>query len=295
MATDPLPPELLAAWLDASDEDARGAVLADHAPGLGPDGAAQLLALATAGPGYGGDRERELALQRELLELARGVAEHLQAWTTAAQACRQLAHVDVGARRPWLERAARHAITAEAWEVLARTEADLAALALASRQPREAIAAATRALAACRHEPASLSLGALGDEAAQALMDLAVRLGDPRPAFGPLKDWLAHTRQGGDLEAIARACERLGNLAAMLDRALDAERWLGEAAALYAELMEEAPLARVLLRRLAVAAGTGDPDAVARGVADLLGLRERTTDPEVRALIDEADFSGYEP
>jgi hypothetical protein len=291
MAADPLPPELLAAWLDASDQAAREAVLAAHAPDLGPEGAEQLLAVATAGPAYGGDRQRELALQRELLELARGVAEHQRAWVTAAEACRQLAHVDVGARRGWLERAARHAITAEAWEVLARTETDLAALALASRQPREAIAAAARALAACRHDPASLSLGALGDEAAQDLVELAVRLGDPRSAFGPLQDWLAHTRQGGDLGAIARACERLGGLAAMLDRAADAERWLGEAAALYAELMEEPPLARVLLRRLAVAAGTGDPDAVAGRVADLLALRERTADPEVRALIDEADFS----
>jgi hypothetical protein len=291
MAADPLPPELLAAWLDASDEEARQAVVARHAADLGPDGAELLLALATAGPAYGGDRERELALQRELLELARGVAEHQRAWALAAQACRHLAHVDVGARRSWLERAARHAISAEAWELLARTEADLASLALASRQPREAIAAAVRSLAACRHEPANLSLGPLGDEAAEALVDLVVRLGDPRSAFGPLQDWLAHTRQGGDLAAIARACERLGGLAAMLDRPLDAERWLGEAAALYSELLDEAPLARVLLRRVAVAAGAGDPDALAGRVADLLALRERTTDPEVRAFIDEADFS----
>ncbi|MDB5101546.1 MAG: hypothetical protein JWM80_5967 [Cyanobacteria bacterium RYN_339] len=295
MAADPLPPELLAAWLEAPDEDARQAVMARYAPELGPDGAELLLALATAGPAYGGDRERELALQRELLELARGVAEHQQAWLVAAHACRHLAHVDVGARRSWLERAARHAITGAGWEVLSRTESDLAALALVSRQPREALAAASRSLAACRHEPASRALGELGDEAAQALVEMATRLGDPQVAFGPLKDWLAHTRQGGELELIARACERLGGVAAMLDRAGDAERWLGEAAALYAELMEGPPLARVLLRRLAVAAGTGDPDAVAGRVADLVSLRERTTDPEVRALIDDADFRDLEP
>jgi hypothetical protein len=286
MVADPLPPELLAAWLDASDEAARQVVLDAYAQGLGADGARALLDLAGAGPSYGGDAERERALQRMLLELARGVAEHVGAAVVAAEACRLLAAlVEENQCQAWLERAARHAIEAAAWELLAGIERELAGVALAARRPREAVAAAARALAACRHD---LTLLAAGDAAADELVDLATRLGDPRTAWGHSQDWLAHVRRGGDLLTIARAAERVGGLAANLGRTEDAERWLGEAAAIYGELLDERALAGVLLRRLAIAANTGDLDEVARRAAEVLALRERTQDPAVRELLDES-------
>jgi hypothetical protein len=286
---DSLPSELLASWLAASDEPAKAAVLDAHAPELGAAGASALLELADAGPAYGGDRAREARLQRQLLDLARGLAERAEAWPEAARACHLLGLVaKPGARRPWLERAALHAIAAAEWEMLARIEADLAEDALAAHLPREALAARVRSLAACRRDPASSSLFAAGDRAADALVEAVTRQGDPRTAWGPLQDWLTHTRRGGDLSGIARACERLGTLAGALGQIDDAERWLGEAAAIFGELIEDLALARVLLRRLAIAVGGGDLDLVARRAADLLGLRERTTDPDVQTLIDRA-------
>jgi hypothetical protein len=286
---DPLPPELLASWLVAADEKARAAVLDAHAPELGAAGALALLELVDAGPAYGGDREREAQLQRQLLDLARGVAERAEAWPEAARACHLLGlAVAAGSRRPWLERGALHAISAGEWELLARIESDLAIDALAAHLPRESIAARVRALAACRRDITRGSLASAGDLASLALVEAAMHLGDPRSAWGPLQDWLAHVRRGGDLAAIGRACERLGTLAGALGELDQAEKWLGEAAAILGELLQEVPLARVLLRRLAIAVATSNLEQVARRAADLLGLRERTENPEVRQLIDAA-------
>lgn len=289
MTRDPLPPELLAAWLDADTELARSTALDAFGDALDGAIARDLLALATGGPGYGGDRGREVLVQRDLLGLARAVAERVEAWDEAGQACLQLAlTLPPAARRTWLEHAARHALTASAWELLARVETELAVTALAARTPRESLAARSRALAACRRDPLDAALLSAGDDLAEKLLDEARRLGDPRMAWTPLGEWLAHARKAGDMGLIARACERLGTLAGELDRLDEADRWLGEAAALYGEQMEERALAQVFLRRMTLAFATGDLDAVTRRAADVLSLRERTSDPEVRQLIDDA-------
>ena len=81
-------------------------------------------------------------------------------------------------------------------------------------------------------------------------------------------------------------CEQLGQLAGRLGRGAEADRWLGEASALYGEDLDDPSLARTLVARLALATAIGDADAVVARVADLANLRERAQDPEVQAWID---------
>lgn len=241
---------LLLAWLAAEDEVGRRAALAlfDHQATAGL--AEHYLALAEAGPAYGGDRRAESGVQRALLELASELAERDGAWLVAGQAA-------IG----------------------------LVPLCLAERRVHQAQATLERAFAALGLEPALLiPLEALVIRLTRE--PVRSRPGARLEVLPVLRAWRTCCRGLGDRLAMGEATFRLGEalLAAGDPASCDI---LAEADALFAEMADDDGQVRTKVKRLGASLQVIDLQAAETLAGELVVLRGRITDPDLIALLDD--------
>ncbi|MEB3220964.1 MAG: hypothetical protein VKS61_02700 [Candidatus Sericytochromatia bacterium] len=270
----------LAAWLVEPDPAALASLDAHEAAAL----AAGVLALVEAGPGYGAERARELALERGLLALAASLAEAAGDWAALARAVGALALREpvgsvaraVGLRRAWELGWRQPSGPGEALEEAALAEAD----GLGDAGWLAAIAEAGWGPAAPSGRGAWLWRGLRGWLPRAA----------PAEAAAVLEAWGRGARQAG-----CRAGLGWAGLAAAwhwqaVGRPAQALTRLDEGVALLAEAGDDEGLARALALRLRLCVEQEDEAEAGRVAEALARLAAGTRCPRARQVL-ESPFS----
>lgn len=282
--------QLLLSWLVADTPAERLSVLAAAGDLLTPELGDDLLALATGGPSYGGDRESEARFQHQLLELAVAVADRVGAPEMRSEAQRWLAASlaelpgSEERRAEVLQDAVVSARLAGRWDSAYRAQFDLARLTQSLGRSRPALLAYEQALALALTDPA---LGPEAEEALDALVKLALGAGRPSAAKAPIERFLDAARTRGDRRLLGHAAHLAGRYMVELGFEEEARPWLQEAVALLGEMGEDDALVRAHLRLLALSFAHGDVMGAARHVEEVIRLHERVSDPVLLAEIEE--------
>jgi hypothetical protein len=269
----------LVAWLADGDDAVLAAFGADDAGRAeAAELAAGLLAVAEAGPGYGGERDRERGLEHGLLALAAALA-------TLGGDAALLARAELGRAvrtDPGCDERAK--AMRRAWEAACATPAGpaeaLNALALAEAQARGDVSWVAEV--AYRHAT-SIGSGAWLWGALQAWLSGA-------SGATVLEAWQAGARAAGERAGFGWASLAAARVRQAEGRPAQALTRLDEAAALFAESGDDEGLARALGFRLRACLEQQDDEGAEAAAAALARLAVTTRCPRAREVL-EGTFS----
>ncbi|MEB3328349.1 MAG: hypothetical protein VKQ33_03860 [Candidatus Sericytochromatia bacterium] len=264
----------LAAWLAERDD----ALLAAFCGGGGHGTeaaslAAGLLDVVEAGPAYRGERERELAVERGLLELAARLAALVGDASLEARAAL------AGARRAQTGSPERLAATRRAWEaacsVPAGAHEDLAAEAVAEALTHGDVAWLC----------AIAGRGAAGGRGGWLWRTLRAWLVGAVGGAAVLAAWLEAARGAGDRAGLAWACLAAAEVRLTEGHPAQALTRLDEAVALFAEDGDDEGLARALGLRLRTCLEQQDDEGAEVAAEGLARLAVTTRCPRAREVL----------